>query len=226
MYSEVVKSLGQSLPGSPELELENPALARTRGPRQRRSSSQFLRPNVEDRTEVDEEHLPFLHLKRKTGHSWAYSQKLTNICESLRSGCKSIAKHQTSTFLPKLPPLESPLPKRPPSLLVSVKAPSVSRSSKVCFLAVLPVSSPPRATAAPLSITTRASSTSSVRKAPSSSSFPSTELPVKTLKLSSTTSTARSTLTSTTLSPLPLSPRMVVKSTTLTTSRSSPIVSC
>lgn len=77
MYAEVVKSLGHSIPEPPQ----NPALARAKGPKQRRSSSQFLRPNVEDHTEVDEEHLPFLHLKRKTGTSWAYSQKLTNICE-------------------------------------------------------------------------------------------------------------------------------------------------
>lgn len=79
MYAEVVKHLGHE-PNDPPPE--NPALLRAKGPnRQRRSSSQFLRPNVEDRTEVDEEHLPFLHLKRKTGTSWAYSQKLTNICE-------------------------------------------------------------------------------------------------------------------------------------------------
>ncbi|KAI9637319.1 fatty acid synthase alpha subunit [Dioszegia hungarica] len=77
MYAEVVKHLGHE-PNDPPPE--NPALLRAKGPnRQRRSSSQFLRPNVEDRTEVDEEHLPFLHLKRKTGTSWAYSQKLTNI---------------------------------------------------------------------------------------------------------------------------------------------------
>ncbi|WVR07425.1 hypothetical protein IAU60_004466 [Kwoniella sp. DSM 27419] len=75
MYGEVIKSLGHST----ELELENPALARTKGTKQRRSSSSFLRPNVEDRTEVEEAHLPFLHLKRKTGTSFAYSAKLTNI---------------------------------------------------------------------------------------------------------------------------------------------------
>ncbi|WVQ99902.1 hypothetical protein IAU59_007045 [Kwoniella sp. CBS 9459] len=73
MYGEVIKSLGHSN------ELENPALARTKGAKQRRSSSSFLRPNVEDRTEVEETHLPFLHLKRKTGTSFAYSAKLTNI---------------------------------------------------------------------------------------------------------------------------------------------------
>ncbi|ORY35430.1 fatty-acid synthase complex protein [Naematelia encephala] len=78
MYSEVIKSLGH--PGSSSTTgFENASVARAKGPKQRRSSSQFLRPNVEDRTEVEEAHLPFLHLKRKTGTSWAYSQKLTNI---------------------------------------------------------------------------------------------------------------------------------------------------
>ncbi|KAL7423471.1 fatty acid synthase alpha subunit Lsd1 [Cryptotrichosporon argae] len=75
MYGEVIKSLGQSAVASSS----DPIARAKAAPKQRRSSSQFLRPNVEDRTEVDEEHLPFLHLKRKTGTSWAYSQKLTNI---------------------------------------------------------------------------------------------------------------------------------------------------
>lgn len=83
MYSEVVKSLGQSS-GSALEDAESPAIARAKGPKQRRSSSQFLRPNVEDRTEVEEAHLPFLHLKRKTGTSFSYSAKLTNICKRLR----------------------------------------------------------------------------------------------------------------------------------------------
>ncbi|OXG24315.1 fatty acid synthase subunit alpha [Cryptococcus neoformans Ze90-1] len=78
MYSEVIKSLGQSS-GSALEDTESPAIARAKGPKQRRSSSQFLRPNVEDRTEVEEAHLPFLHLKRKTGTSFSYSAKLTNI---------------------------------------------------------------------------------------------------------------------------------------------------
>ncbi|ODN92793.1 hypothetical protein L198_05588 [Cryptococcus wingfieldii CBS 7118] len=80
MYSEVVKSLGHSSEGSAVDDSFAPAaIARTKGPKQRRSSSQFLRPNVEDRTEVEETHLPFLHLKRKTGTSFSYSAKLTNI---------------------------------------------------------------------------------------------------------------------------------------------------
>ena len=81
MYGEVIKSLGLSADSA--VTLESPAVQRARGPKKRRDSSQFLRPNVEDRTEVEEAHLPFLHLKRKTGTSWAYSQKLTNICKYL-----------------------------------------------------------------------------------------------------------------------------------------------
>jgi fatty acid synthase subunit alpha len=82
MYGEVIKSLGQST--SPETTaVELPGVTRAKGTKQRRSSSQFLRPNVEDKTEVEEAHMPFLHLKRKTGTSWAYSHKLTNICESI-----------------------------------------------------------------------------------------------------------------------------------------------
>lgn len=82
MYGEVIKSLGQSSPEAPK-PLELPGMTRAKGTKQRRSSSQFLRPNVEDRTEVEEAHMPFLHLKRKTGTSWAYSHKLTNICTSM-----------------------------------------------------------------------------------------------------------------------------------------------
>jgi fatty acid synthase subunit alpha len=82
MYGEVIKSLGQST--SPETTaVELPGVTRAKGTKQRRSSSQFLRPNVEDKTEVEEAHMPFLHLKRKTGTSWAYSHKLTNICKSI-----------------------------------------------------------------------------------------------------------------------------------------------
>ena len=93
MYGEVIKSLGHSDSAiSPSAAtLETAALARTKATKQRRSSSQFLRPNVEDRTEVEAAHLPFLHLKRKTGTSWAYSQKLTNICESADSNPSSVS---------------------------------------------------------------------------------------------------------------------------------------
>ena len=79
MYGEVIKSLGQSSPPAPA-PIELPGISRAKGTKQRRSSSQFLRPNVEDRTEVEEAHMPFLHLKRKTGTSWDFSHKLTNIC--------------------------------------------------------------------------------------------------------------------------------------------------
>jgi fatty acid synthase subunit alpha len=68
LYGEVLQSLGRS--------------AEPRGPsgvRSRRSSSQFLRPNVAEPSVVQAAKLPFLHLKRKVGSSWSYSQKLTNI---------------------------------------------------------------------------------------------------------------------------------------------------
>lgn len=82
MYSEVIKSLGHAADSSSSSDgFEHVSIAQVKGTRQRRDSSKFLRPNVEDRTEVEEAHLPFLHLKRRTGTSWAYSQKLTNICE-------------------------------------------------------------------------------------------------------------------------------------------------
>lgn len=77
MYSEVVKSLGQQDPDA----ASDPVARAKNGNKQRRDSSQFLRPNVDDHTEVDETHLPFLHLKRKTGTNWNYSKKLTNICK-------------------------------------------------------------------------------------------------------------------------------------------------
>ncbi len=69
LYGDVIRSLGRA----PEVSRGKPAS------RMRRSSSQFLRPNVSEPTTVQESKLPFLHLKRKSGTSWAYSQKLTNI---------------------------------------------------------------------------------------------------------------------------------------------------
>lgn len=68
LYGDVVRSLGRSAEPTPRSAT-----------RSRRSSSQFLRPNVPEPTSVQESKLPFLHLKRKSGQSWAYSQKLTNI---------------------------------------------------------------------------------------------------------------------------------------------------
>ena len=70
MYGEVIKSLGHSDSAiSPSAAtLEGAAVARAKATKQRRSSSQFLRPNVEDRTEVEAAHLPFLHLKREDGN--------------------------------------------------------------------------------------------------------------------------------------------------------------
>lgn len=68
LYGEVLRSLGHSQAPVPKAN-----------GRSRRNSSQFLRPNVSEPTQVRDSKLPFLHLKRKSGNSWAYSQKLTNI---------------------------------------------------------------------------------------------------------------------------------------------------
>ncbi len=98
MYGEVIKSLGHSDLSPVSGDFETAAVSIAKGPKQRRSSSLFLRPNVEDRTEVEEAHLPFLHLKRKTGTSWAYSQKLTNICELSLTTATNLADRKSQTW--------------------------------------------------------------------------------------------------------------------------------
>ena len=50
-----------------------------RTPRSRRSSSQFLRPQVSAITSVSADKVPLLHLKRKEGTSWEYSSNLTSV---------------------------------------------------------------------------------------------------------------------------------------------------
>ncbi|KAL0065236.1 fatty acid synthase alpha subunit Lsd1 [Marasmius tenuissimus] len=50
-----------------------------RTPRSRRSSSQFLRPQVSAITSVSAENVPLLHLKRKEGTTWEYSSNLTSV---------------------------------------------------------------------------------------------------------------------------------------------------
>ena len=69
LYDEVLRSLGR------------PASIQAPPPRTRRSSSQFLRPEVSENATVHDDKLPFLHLKRKVGTNWQYSTKLTEICE-------------------------------------------------------------------------------------------------------------------------------------------------
>ncbi|TIC66451.1 hypothetical protein E3Q02_01872 [Wallemia mellicola] len=67
LYDEVLRSLGR------------PASIQAPPPRTRRSSSQFLRPEVSENATVHDDKLPFLHLKRKVGTNWQYSTKLTEI---------------------------------------------------------------------------------------------------------------------------------------------------
>jgi 3-oxoacyl-ACP reductase-like protein len=53
---------------------------RTRvGTRSRRSSSQFLRPQVASVTSVSADRIPLLHLKRKVGNTWEYSSNLIGV---------------------------------------------------------------------------------------------------------------------------------------------------
>ena len=52
---------------------------RSRVPRSRRSSSQFLRPQVSNVTPVSDDKVPLLHLKRKIGTNWEYSSNLTGV---------------------------------------------------------------------------------------------------------------------------------------------------
>lgn len=70
LYDGVVRSLSKApempRPGSP--------------PKSRRSSSQFLRPQIPIRpSAVPEDHVPLLHLKRKIGSHWEYSGNLTSL---------------------------------------------------------------------------------------------------------------------------------------------------
>ncbi|KAK7463431.1 fatty acid synthase alpha subunit Lsd1 [Stygiomarasmius scandens] len=50
-----------------------------RAPRSRRSSSQFLRPQISGIASVSADRVPLLHLKRKVGTSWEYSSNLTGV---------------------------------------------------------------------------------------------------------------------------------------------------
>ncbi|KAJ7769033.1 fatty acid synthase, partial [Mycena olivaceomarginata] len=49
------------------------------GSRQRRPSSQFLRPQLPAATSVSADKVPLLHLKRKVGANWEYSSNLTGV---------------------------------------------------------------------------------------------------------------------------------------------------
>lgn len=67
LYEGVVRSLRKG-----------PEQARTRM-RNRRSSSQFLRPQISAVTPVSDDKTPLLHLKRKVGSNWEYSSNLTGV---------------------------------------------------------------------------------------------------------------------------------------------------
>jgi fatty acid synthase subunit alpha len=67
LYEGVVRSLHKA----PE--------QRTRVTRNRRSSSQFLRPQVSNIATVSDDKIPLLHLKRKVGTNWEYSSNLTSV---------------------------------------------------------------------------------------------------------------------------------------------------
>jgi len=67
LYEGVVRSLRKG----PE--------PRARTPRTRRSSSQFLRPQVSGVASVSADKVPLLHLKRKVGSNWEYSSNLTGV---------------------------------------------------------------------------------------------------------------------------------------------------
>lgn len=66
LYEGVVRSLRKGP--------ERPRLGQ-----KRRSSSQFLRPQVPTSTAFVADHIPLLHLKRKVGKTWEYSSNLTGV---------------------------------------------------------------------------------------------------------------------------------------------------
>lgn len=67
LYDGVVRSLRKT----PE--------TRTRTARSRRSSSQFLRPQMKSIASVSSDKIPLLYLKRRVGNSWEYSSNLTGV---------------------------------------------------------------------------------------------------------------------------------------------------
>jgi fatty acid synthase subunit alpha len=71
LYDGVVRSLKKSP--------ESPSRPRPGVPRTRRSSSQFLRPQISGVASVSADKVPLLHLKRKVGTNWEYSSNLTGV---------------------------------------------------------------------------------------------------------------------------------------------------
>jgi fatty acid synthase subunit alpha len=66
----------RSLRKGPEPRSPTP---RVGSPRNRRSSSQFLRPHMSGIASVSPDKVPLLHLKRKVGTNWEYSSNLTGV---------------------------------------------------------------------------------------------------------------------------------------------------
>jgi fatty acid synthase subunit alpha, fungi type len=69
LYDGVVRSLRKAPDNRP----------RPGVPRSRRSSSQFLRPQISGITSVSADKIPLLHLKRRVGTQWEYSSNLTGV---------------------------------------------------------------------------------------------------------------------------------------------------
>lgn len=73
LYDGVVRSLRKTTP-------TETTPRRVPAPRSRRSSSQFLRPQMAALpTSLSDDKIPLLHLKRKAGTSWEYSSNLTSV---------------------------------------------------------------------------------------------------------------------------------------------------
>ena len=71
LYDGVVRSLRK--PSDPKITDIR------RAPRSRRSSSQFLRPQIQTLASVSSDKVPLLHLKRRVGTTWEYSSNLTGV---------------------------------------------------------------------------------------------------------------------------------------------------
>ena len=69
LYEGVVRSLRKRPESRP----------RPGAPRARRSSSQFIRPQVSGIASLSADKIPLLHLKRKVGTTWEYSSNLTGV---------------------------------------------------------------------------------------------------------------------------------------------------
>ena len=71
LYDSVINSLNAK---GPETKLKTAPQ-----PRARHASSQFLRPQVPGGPSISEDKIPLLHLKRKVGTNWEYSNNLTGV---------------------------------------------------------------------------------------------------------------------------------------------------